>query len=297
MAPMAAVSTTKTKVPGTRITLHENPADPSWASAVHGDYGDAYTAHVRDPKTGEFRYFGSFHMPRVSPGGAYVVSVSTTATLRTDYNTIRLVTRATGEDVELRVAGKPGLTANPVWDQAGRRVLMTLQADGTNETTGFVIVDAAAKSAREHRADTGGTSGYQWGPEPSTLLRQDRDGTISVVGLDGTVIRSFKNKGTLLAGGAVMALGKIFATRCPDDPTDVCLWDAATGGRRSVIPLDRNTAFNGWMDERHFLATVTGSPTTRVVLAGLDGRTRRVLAEAPAKELDGIVISYSARTT
>ena len=51
------------------------------------------------------------------------------------------------------------------------------------------------------------------------------------------------------------------------------------------------------MDERHFLATVTGSPTTRVVLAGLDGRTRRVLAEAPAKELDGIVISYSARTT
>ncbi|WP_162794831.1 hypothetical protein, partial [Nonomuraea lactucae] len=310
--PMPTTSTTRTTIPGTHITLHENPADPVWATSAYGALGDGAPAQVRDPKSGEFRYFGNFQQPMVSPDGGYVVALSTVSYVRTDYNTIRLVTRATGEDVELRTADKPRVTGSPVWNIDGHRLLMSVYNDDTRETTGFLLVDAATKQVRTHLADTGGKSGYLWGPDPATLMRQDRDGTISIVGLDGRVVRSFQKKGTLLrTSAAALLIGTastpastpasasvpttVFATTCPGGSRDACLWDAATGARKAVVPLDAHTAFNGWLDDRHFLATITKGATTRLALVGLDGRTRRVLAEGPAKEFGQVSVVYTAK--
>ncbi|MEU8147612.1 serine/threonine-protein kinase [Nonomuraea sp. NPDC048901] len=299
---MPTTSTTTVKIPGTKITLHENPADPVWVSSAYGtaQQGEGSPAYVRDAKTGKFQYFGNFQQPTVSPHGAYVAALSVTTLSRTDYNTIRLVTPATGEDVELRTADKPGDTMDARWNADGRHLLMTLFArkPGSLNMAGFVIVDAATKSVRSRLTTGGRKGGYSWGPDASTLMRQEADGAIAFVGLDGTVIRTFRDKGDLMnVGTATVRIGTgtatVFATVCPGTLKGTCLWDATTGARRAVIPSDESTVFNGWLDSEHFLATVTKAGTTRLVLADLNGKTQRVLAEGPATELKAVTLWYS----
>ncbi|HUR03793.1 MAG TPA: hypothetical protein VM347_14710, partial [Nonomuraea sp.] len=301
---MPTTATTTTKIPGTKITLHENPADPIWASSAYGflPASDGSPAYVRDAKTGEFQYFGNFQRPTVSPHGTYVAALSLTTLNRTDYNTIRLVTTATGEDVELRTTDKPGDTTGAMWHDSGRYLLMTLYTgSGVSQTTaGFVIVDAATKTVRSRLTAGGGKAGYFWGPDASTLMRQDRDGAISFVGLDGTEVRSFPGKGVLIrTSAATLRIGTgtatVFSTTCPGTPRDVCLWDAVTGTRKAVVPIGENTTFSGWLGRDQFLAMVTKGGTSRVVLAGLDGKTKRVLAEGPAKQLKAITVWYSTK--
>ncbi|MEV6159792.1 protein kinase [Nonomuraea sp. NPDC052129] len=301
---LPTTSTTTAKVPGTKITLHENPADPVWVSSAYGtaQRGEGSPAYVRDPKTGRFQYFGNFQQPTVAPQGAYVAALSITTLSRTDYNTIRLVTMATGENVELRTADKPGDTLDARWNADGRHLLMTLSTGkpASRNAVGFVIVDAVTKSVRSRLTPGGHKGGYSWGPDASTLMRQETDGAISFVGLDGTVVRSFRAKGDLMnVGTATVRLGTatatVFATACPGTLKGVCLWDATTGTRRAVIPSDTSTTFNGWLDTEHFLATVTKADTTRLVLAGLDGKTKRVLAEGPATELKAVTLWYSRK--
>ena len=299
---MPTTTTTTVKVPDTKITLHENPADPVWASAAYGGVrmGEGAPAYIRDAKTGKFRYFGNFQQPAVSPHGTYVAAMSTTNLNRTDYNTIRLVTTATGEDVELRTADKPADTIGAMWNENGRYLLMTLYVSkaGSQTMAGFVIVDAATKTVRSRLLAGGYKGGYSWGPDASTLMRQERDGAISFVGLDGTVIRSFRGKGDLMnRSAATLRIGTetatVFSTICPGAPRNVCLWDVATGTKKAVVPGDENTTFSGWLDSEHILASVTKGATTRVVLAGLDGKTKRVLAEGPAKQLKAVTLWYS----
>ncbi|MEU7742818.1 protein kinase [Nonomuraea sp. NPDC049158] len=301
---LPTTSTTTAKVPGTKITLHENPADPVWVNSAYGTVrrGEGSPAYVRDAKTGKFQYFGNFQQPTVSPYGAYVAALSITTLTRTDYNTIRLVTTATGEDVELRTADKPGNTLDARWNADGRHLLMTFSngRPGSQNTAGFVIVDAATKSVRSRLTPGGRKGGYSWGPDASTLMRQERDGAISFVGLDGTVVRTFRDKGDLMnVGTATVRIGTgtatVFATVCPGTLKGICLWDATTGARRAVIPSDKSTTFNGWLDSEHFLTTVTKAGTTRLVLAGLDGKTKRVLAEGPATELKAVTLWYSRK--
>ncbi|MFD1539307.1 serine/threonine-protein kinase [Nonomuraea guangzhouensis] len=296
---MPTTATTTTKIPGTKITLHENPADPIWASAAYGFLpgSDGSPAYVRDAKTGKFQYFGNFQRPTVSPHGTYVAALSVTTLSRTDYNTIRLVTTATGEDVELRTTDKPGDTIGAVWNEDGRHLLMTIYtgATGSQTTAGFVIVDAATKTVRSRLTAGGDKAGYFWGPDASTLMRQERDGAISFVGLDGTVVRSFRGKGVLRTSAARLRLGTVFSTTCPGTRGDICLWDAVTGTRKAVVPTGENTTFSGWLGRDQFLAVVTKGGTSRVVLAGLDGKTKRVLAEGPAKQLKAITVWYNSK--
>ncbi|MEU4223340.1 serine/threonine-protein kinase [Nonomuraea sp. NPDC026600] len=295
-------ATTTAKIPETKITLHENPADPVWVSSAYGALllGEGAPAYVRDAKTGTFEYFGNFQQPTVSPHGTYVAALSTTTLNRTDYNTIRLVTTATGEDVELRTADKPGDTIGTTWNADGRHLLMTIYTGKTDLRTmaGFVIVDAATKTVRSRLTAGGYKGGYSWGPDASTLMRQERDGAISFVGLDGTVIRSFRGMGDLMhRSAATLRIGTetatVFSTACPGKPRDVCLWDVVTGTRKAVVPGDENTTFSGWLDSEHILALVTKGGTTRVVLVGLDGKIKRLLAEGPAKQLKAISLWYS----
>ncbi|MFC4530670.1 serine/threonine protein kinase [Sphaerisporangium dianthi] len=300
--PMPATSTTTVKIPGTKITLHENPADPVWAGSAYGNLrsGGDSPVYVRDQKTGDFTYFGNFQRAVVSPYGRYVASVSNTNFTRTDYNTIRLVDRVTKEDVELRAADKPGNIGVTRWSADGRRVVMTLYDDRAaegNPATGFVIVDARAKSVETRLVSDGGKDDYTWGPGGSTLMHQGQGGVIRFLAPDGSVVRSFRDKGTLLASDAVTLRtgATVFATTCPRAPKDVCLWDAGSGAAHSVIHLRPDMTFNGWLDDRHFLATVKKGGTTRLVLAGLDGRAERVLADGPAEHLREITIWYAHR--
>ncbi|MFG1679539.1 protein kinase [Nonomuraea sp. NPDC049269] len=297
-------ATTTAKIPGTKITLHENPADPVWASSAYGivPLSDGAPAYVRDAKTAKFEYFGNFQQPAVSPHGTYVAALSTTTLSRTDYNTIRLVTTVTGEDVELRTADKPGETLGAVWNEDGRHLLMTIYTGKTGSLTmaGFVIVDAATKSVRTRLMAGGYKGSYSWGPDASTLMRQERDGAISFVGLDGTVIRSFRGMGDLMhRSAATLRIGTgtatVFSTACPGKPRDVCLWDVVTGTRKAVVPGGEITTFSGWLDGEHILALVTKGGTTRVVLAGFDGKIKRLLAEGPAKQLKTISLWYSTK--
>jgi serine/threonine protein kinase len=293
--PMSTGSTTTLRLPGTRIDLHENPADPVWASSYYGGVDEYdYPAYVRDPRSGQFQRFGSFQMPVVSPGGRYVAAFLSTSLTRSDYNVIRLVDRTTREDLELRVAEKPGNALDLRWNRDGRHLLLTLRSG--LETTGFVIVAADGRTVLERRTAFGGRVGYVWGPDASTVLTQGSDGVVRLLGLDGTVRRTFARTGTLLvADTAVTDVGMVFATTCRDDEPDVCLWDVTTGEKRAEIPLEDGTTFNGWLDGSHFLATVAGRSTSRLVLAGMEGRIVRVLAEGPADELKATSVWFTPR--
>ncbi|MFG1943876.1 WD40 repeat domain-containing serine/threonine protein kinase [Nonomuraea sp. NPDC048826] len=296
--PMNTASTTTSTLPGTEIELHENPADPTWASSYYGGFAEAdFPAYVRDPRTRTFQRFGSFQLPVVSPGGRYVAALPVSNLGATDHNTLRLVDRGTGEDITLRTADSPGITLDPAWSGDGRRLLMTLrQSQDDQRTIGFVIVDAAARSVQTRRTGFGGEAGYAWGADGSTLITQGADGAIRYVGLDGRELGTFAGKGALIrAGVAVTTAGTVFATTCREGARDVCLWDAATGARKAVIPLAEGTVFNGWLDRRHFLATVTGGETGRLALAGLDGETVRVLVEGPAEQMNEISVWFTPR--
>ncbi|MFI6709138.1 protein kinase [Nonomuraea sp. NPDC050478] len=295
---MSTGSTTTSTLPGTGVELHENPADPIWASSYYGGFAEAdFPAYVRDPRSGTFQRFGSFQIPVVSPGGRYVAALPVSNLDVTDHNTLRLVDRGTGEDVTLRTAGKPGLTLDPAWTADGGRLLLTLRAGPDEQrTVGFVVVDPAAKSVQTRRTDFGGEAGYGWGPDGSTLVTQGGDGAIRYVGLDGRVLRTFTGKGALIRGGvAGTTAGRVFTTTCREGSRDVCLWDAATGERKAVIPPAKGMVFNGWLDRSHFLATVIGREKGRLVLGGMDGEAVRVLAEGPADQLNQISVWFTPR--
>ncbi|GLW07970.1 hypothetical protein Misp01_31000 [Microtetraspora sp. NBRC 13810] len=298
--PMAARSTTTVRIPGTEITLHENPADGLWVSAYYDrrTEGGGDPSYVRDRSSGRFAFFGSFQEPVVSPGGVYVASLSYTRLTRTDHDTVRITEPAARRDVELVTVTKPATTFGARWSPDGRLLLLTVYVRSANDSAsrGFVIVDPATGTVRTVPAADGDPTEYVWAPDGSGVLHQTADGGVRLHDLDGRVLREFRDVGELkTVNGVTTARGALFTTTCPGGSRDVCLWDVATGRRNATVPLAWNTTFHGWMDDRHLLATVREGEDAEMVLLGLDGRAVRTLATGPARELDKVPLWFTRR--
>ncbi|MEU4509971.1 serine/threonine-protein kinase [Nonomuraea wenchangensis] len=297
--PMALTSTSELKIPGTGITLHENPDDPVWVSSYHDRRpGGEHASWVRDPATGAFAFFGDMQEPIVSPGGGYVASLPGVRLSRTDFETVVLRDRVTGWSGEIRTVDKPATLLFPAWSEDGGRLVAT--AVDTSEkpvvSVGFVVLDAARRSVTFTRVQGGGDEPFGWSPDGG-VLQATAGGALRVHDLSGRLLRTFTEAGRPLRGGAARTtLGAVFATTCPKRTGRVCYWDVRTGVARGETRLPRGGTFSGWLDEGHFLGTVPGEGRSRaVVMMDLKGKVVRTLAEGPADEIENVVLWYTRR--
>ncbi|MDF5755353.1 serine/threonine-protein kinase [Spongiactinospora sp. TRM90649] len=297
---MPETSTSELTLPDTALTLHENAADPVWVSTYvdRRDQTLGWPSYLRDPRSRRFAYYGGFQDPVASPGGAYVAALSGARLTRSDFETIRLTDRLTGQDVQIRTVTKPKSAGHVRWRGDGRALLLTIYPDArAKRTEGFIVVDPAARTARAVPLPQGHDSAYLWGPDGETVLHQAAGDAVAVLDLGGKVLRTFPGVGALIQSNATTTTaGTVFATTCPDvSGENVCLWDAATGTRRAKIDIPERARVHGWLDDRHLLATVPGERRSRVVMLDLRGRAVRTLAEAPPAELDDVVLWFTAK--
>ncbi|GIH90464.1 protein kinase [Planobispora siamensis] len=322
---MAAESASSVRIPGTGITLRENPAD-TWRVTSYQDGRPESRAgrpwdlpYVRSRDTDAFERFGGEHRIVVSPGGAYVAASPYGKIEFTDFDRVLIVDRATGQEFTVRTAEPPLQTWSPRWSPDGSRVLLTaFESIGTarlfGRSMGFVIVDAAARIARFVPVDDndgavgGGESGgadggdngtppsYAWGPDGTTVIQQAPGGAVRVRNLDGSLVRTLRAVGQATWDDvAVTPLGTVITTVCPDKSGNICLWDYATGAKKATVPMPEGTDFAGWLGERNLLGVRSRGKDKEVVMLDLQGRAVRVLAEGPATAMDQIDLTYTAR--
>ncbi|GAA4198456.1 hypothetical protein GCM10022252_48920 [Streptosporangium oxazolinicum] len=298
---MPATSTTDLRIPGTKITLRENPADPERVTTYRDSRKKAGGApvYLRRGDSAEFRFLGTLMTAVAAPGGARVAANPDNKFELGAFDLIRLVDPAGGPETQIRTVDTPLTTFNPHWDRNGTRILLTIYEGFGEEqrSRGFVIVDVASRTARVFRVpDDDHRSDYVWGADSASVLHSGPDGSVRFYRLDGTPLRTVPKVGALVLDDVrTTSLGTVFTTRCQERPDDVCLWDAATATRRAVVPIGKGTTFNGWLGDRHFLGTVTEGRTTKVVMLDLRGEVVRVLADGPATELEKISLYYTLR--
>ncbi|WP_329079993.1 MULTISPECIES: serine/threonine protein kinase [unclassified Streptosporangium] len=298
---MPTTSTTDLRIPGTKVTLRENPADPERVTSYRDSRGRASgdPVYLRRGDTAEFRFLGTFMTAVAAPGGARVAANPDNKFELGEFDLIRLVDPAGGPETQIRTVDTPLTTFNPHWDRNGTRILLTIYEGLGKEqrSRGFVIVDVASRTARVFRVpDDDHRSDYVWGADSASVLHSGPDGSVRFYRPDGTPLRTVPKVGALVLDDVrTTSLGTVFTTRCQEMPRDVCLWDAATATRRAVVPIKKGMIFNGWLGDRHFLGTVTEGKTTKVVMLDLRGEVVRVLADGPAAELKEISLYYTLR--
>ncbi|MEU8383138.1 hypothetical protein [Streptosporangium sp. NPDC048865] len=234
-----------------------------------------------------------------APGGARVVVNPDNKFMLEGFDLIRLVGPEGQPETQIRTVDTPLMTSSPHWDRDGTRILLTIYEGFEKEqrSRGFVIVDAASRTARVFRVrDDDHRSDYAWGADAASVVHAGPDGAVRFYRLDGTLLRTVPKVGRLVTDDVrVTSLGTVFTTRCHDRPRDVCVWDAATAERRAVVTLPKGLNFSGWMGDRHFLGTVTEGRTMKVVLLDLRGKVVRVLADGPVTELGKVGLYYTLK--
>ncbi|MEU0487363.1 hypothetical protein ABZ260_50480, partial [Streptosporangium sp. NPDC006013] len=293
--PMAAASTTDLRIPGTRITLRENPSDTERVTSYRDSRA---TAYLRQGDSADFTFLGTFTTAVVAPGGARVAANPDNKFLAGEFDLVRVVDPAGGQDIQVRTVDTPLKTLNPHWDGTGTRILLTIY-EGLEEeqrSRGFVIVDVASRTARVSPVPGDGLDAeYVWGPDSASVMHAGPDGSVLFHRLDGTVLRTVPKVGELTTDDArATSLGTVFTTRCSGGSRDVCLWDAATAARRATVPIRKGLRFAGWLGDRHLLAVMPGK-TTKIVMLDLRGEIVRVLADGPAAELEKVTLWYTPR--
>ncbi|GAA3445055.1 serine/threonine-protein kinase [Planomonospora venezuelensis] len=201
---MAAASTTETALPGSDLTLRENPADEVWVSAFQDWRKHGAPGFLRDPRSGAFTADGNLKTTVVSPGGRFVASLAASRLYAPDYDRIRITDRASGAAYDIRTVDRPLITDNPSWSGGGAAgILLTVYEDLEDDrpSVGFAVVDPAARTARITRMPATGHHPYVWGPEPGTVMHRGPGGAVLVYGLDGSLRRTIPGVGDLSGGG------------------------------------------------------------------------------------------------
>jgi predicted Ser/Thr protein kinase len=301
---MAAASTTDTPLADTGITLHENPADGIWVSSYQDwrENPDGSTkglpGFLRDPRTGAFQPAGALRVTVAAPGGGLAASLSNSRMIASDHDRITITDRASGASYDIRTVDRPLITFDPAWSVDGTRILLTVYEEAGDDapSVGFVVVDPVARTAHITRMPAAGPHPYVWGVEPGTVMHRGSGGAVRVHGLDGRPLRTLPGVGDLHPGGAVAApAGGLFLTSCPDGPGDTCVWTYPSGTRRARLRTGGRTAVQGWLGAEHLLAVRRGEKTSEVVMLDLSGRTVRVLADGPARDIGEIALWYTPR--
>ncbi|MFC7385818.1 protein kinase domain-containing protein [Sphaerisporangium rhizosphaerae] len=293
-APGPATSTTR--LPGLKTTLHENPADPVRMSSFMYIGGQSTQSYERDPVSGRFTATGPLLEPAMSPDGRWTAMLPWLKDQTPQpYDFVRLVERASGREFVVRLTDKRLQNYNPQWSSDSRRLLLTTydNSSGVRKPVGFAVVDVATTAVTPATLDAEGADGapVMWAPgERTVALRYGRGPSAGLrfYDLRGRTVRTIPDVGEAYATeNAISPAGKSFVTTCPDVYGSMCVWDTATGRRRSSFSVGKSFLTIGWFNDAYVMYQDTSKNPQQIIVADLKGRTARVLADIPASEDNG----------
>ncbi|MDP9861557.1 MULTISPECIES: hypothetical protein [Streptosporangium] len=278
-------------LPGTRVTVREEPADPLKVTS----YTLGNVAYLR--RSAGFAKQTGYQEITVGPRGAKALAVPTAYNAGHDW--VLLADLAANNGAKVQTVDKPLVAKFAHWSRNGTKAVLTVQRKNGAawDTTGFVIVDATAKTARAV-AVTGvdRTARFRWSPDGAEVVAGHQGGT-RFYGQDGRIRRTLVKTGIPAGGEDVFSpSGRALMTWCPATYTEhVCFWDR-TSGRLAAKANIQPKALLGWWDDKHFIAVVPSSGAYRAVLADLRGRAVRVLADISAEDwANKVYLSYTRR--
>lgn len=292
LAPSAAHAALPADVslPDTGVTVRESPADPLTVTS----YTLGNLAYLRRGEA--FAKQKGYQEITVAPGGAKALAVPTA--YASGHDSVLLADLVTEKAVKIQTVQKPFVAHFAHWSRDGRKVALTVQrkAAGGWETTGFVVVDVAAKTARTvNVSGVDKTARFRWTPDNAQLVAAHQGG-VRFYGQDGTVRRTLAKTGAPAGGEDVFSpSGKGLMTWCPASyAEDVCVWDRSSGKLAVKVKGVKPKALLGWWDERSFVAVLPGSGVYKVVVIDVKGKGLRVLADVSARDWDKkIYLSYT----
>ncbi|MFD8561749.1 hypothetical protein ACFV1N_31070 [Streptosporangium canum] len=278
-------------LPDTRVTVREDPADPLKVTS----YTVGNVAYLR--RDAGFAKQTGYQEITVGPKGGMAVAVPTSYTGGRD--SVLLADLVANNSTRVQTVDKPLVAKFAHWTRNGGKAVLTVQRkNGTAwETTGFVVVDATAKTAR--RVTVTGvdrTARFRWSPDGADVVAAYQGGT-RFYGQDGAVRRTLLKTGVPAGGEDVFSpSGKALMTWCPVTYTEhVCLWNRTSGKLAAKVNVQPK-ALLGWWDDKHFLAVVPSAGSYRVVVVDLKGKAVRVLAAISAEDWDKkLYLSYTRR--
>ncbi|MFC3981782.1 TolB family protein [Streptosporangium jomthongense] len=277
-------------LPDTGVTVRESSADPLTVSS----YTLGNLAYLRRGEA--FAKQKGYQEITVAPGGTKALAVP--SSYSSGHDSVLLADLVSEKAVKIQTVQKPFVAHFAHWSRDGRKVVLTVQrkAAGGWTTTGFVIVDVAAKTARTvtvSGVDPAAT--FRWTPDNAQLVAAHQGG-VRFYGQDGTARRTLAKTGAPGGGEDVFSpSGKGLMTWCPASyAEDVCVWDRSSGKIAVKVKGVKPKALLGWWDERSFVAVLPGSGVYKVVVVDVKGKGLRVLADVSARDWNRkIYLSYT----
>ncbi|MBB2912022.1 hypothetical protein FHS43_003302 [Streptosporangium becharense] len=290
--PAAHAAPVDLALPGTRVTVREDSADPLRVTS----YGFGKAAYLR--KGAGFTLQSAYQEITTAPKGGKALAVP--ASYNGGYDSVVLLDPATSRGTRIRTVRKPLVAHYVHWSRNGAKAVLTVERKSGTAwvTSGFVIVDAVAKTAKTVTvANVDPAARFRWSSDGAELVAEYRGGT-RFYGPDGEVRRTFAKTGRPGGGEDVFTpSGRGLMTWCPSTYAEhVCVWDRTSGKLAAKVPGIKPKALWGWWDEKHFIAVVRAGDVYRVVLSDLRGTPTRVLAAMSADDWNRrVYLSYTRR--
>ncbi|MFI0417555.1 hypothetical protein [Spongiactinospora sp. 9N601] len=269
------------ELPATGVTLHERPDDRLRVTSYELYHGVYLRGKGSDVFTKRTQYYGL----TVSPRGDRIAGLSEEYAAD-GRDEVVLLDRGTWAEKRVKTVRGPWITDWLRWSPDGRYLVGTERKKLTDTkwaVSGFSIVDPKKLTYRQAKVtDPNPEAYFEWTPGARSVISW-QDGEIKEYWLDGRLRRSLKVGNTPNGEYAFSPSGRRLLTWCPyeDDP-EVCVvrWPEGKITKKVNFPAE---SLLGWWDERHFIAVAGKGRDFQVVVAGLDGKPVRVLADLDEK--------------
>ncbi|WP_449065677.1 protein kinase domain-containing protein [Planomonospora algeriensis] len=276
-------------LPGTGVTLHENPEDPVRLGAYVRLTRPAAT-FAREKGEDTFREVDPGTLPVLSPDERFAALNPSEKFTQSDTDYLKITEVATGEAFTVPTVKQPfeGFS-QPMWSADGSTVLLSIRESAKRVIAGFAIVDVRARKSTfvvtEH---IGGESDLFTFAPGGLVARRYFDGKktgADFFNLDGQVVRTMHWVGDPRGIDWFSPSEKLFYTVCPKKEQGLCVWDTATGNRRHTVPLDHEGLLVlGWFNENHLLVQRPTGKNRQVQVVDFTGGVQRVLADLEGGE-------------
>ncbi|MFC6079971.1 serine/threonine protein kinase [Sphaerisporangium aureirubrum] len=299
-----AKATTDLKLPGVRITTHENPSDPVQLVSYFVQDLDKkqYATYVRDPGKDTFTAVArnaEFGDPVVSPDGTWTAINPWLKFATSSYDNVVFVNRKTGEKFSVDTLKQPLRGLAGTWSRDSTRFLLTIYTIDSKKDTqypqGFVTVDVRTRKATVVMTDDkrDGYGNFDWSPDGTSVAgayekKKDPRFGLRFRTLDGQVGRTMPWVGLIPGSGLFSPSGTSFYSYCPPTSkgeSNVCVWNLASGNRTATIPsVADESSIQGWWDEHHLIVYDPRKDTKKYVVIDFHGKVQRTLVEVDKRD-------------
>ncbi|WP_310738990.1 protein kinase domain-containing protein [Microbispora sp. H10830] len=291
---------TKTKLPGVAATLYEHPDDPVSVASFTMD--EAEYTYVRDSMSAPFKKKDGYLDYTVSPDGTYGLGIPVYFYKGT--SSVDLIQLRTGVMHKVKTVRQPKVADFFQWSRDGGKVLLSIRKPSGEDqiTTGFIVVDAARRTAKIVEVDDPAIkeSVFGWDADEEGVVaffRSGRTKGLRFFDLSGKAVRDITGPTMFndIAQFLFSPSGASFASDCPQGDADLCVWDQATG-REKLRIASGCSRFMGWYDERHVVCWEKGDGDKNVmVILDMTGGMVRALMQASDEAVDDLIVNLRFR--